>query len=113
MFIKLMSPEVKLTVSSGLMFCTGMGYAAGPSAGKKECSVKKRQWTRGPGPGAQCYHLVEDLENCLTVQIRLRTGMLPKKPAFYTTQGPHKATRRVLTENHASEAGWAQTAWRH
>lgn len=33
MFIKLMSPEVKLTVSSGLMFCTGMGYAAGPSVG--------------------------------------------------------------------------------
>lgn len=38
MFIRLISPEVKLTVSSGLMFCTGMGYAAGPSAGTKVLS---------------------------------------------------------------------------
>lgn len=45
MFIKLMSPEVKLTVSSGLMFCTGMGYAAGPSAGTKVLSEKEARHT--------------------------------------------------------------------
>lgn len=41
MFIKLMSPEVKLTVSSGLIFCTGMGYAAGPSVKTKVLSEKE------------------------------------------------------------------------
>lgn len=39
-----MSPDVKLTVSSGLVFCTGTGYAAGPSA--KQGS----EWAKGKQP---------------------------------------------------------------
>lgn len=39
-----MSPDVKLTVSSGLVFCTGTGYAAGPSA--KQGS----EWEKGKQP---------------------------------------------------------------
>lgn len=41
MFIKLMSPDVKLTVSSGLVFCTRTGYAAGPSAKTRLWSEQK------------------------------------------------------------------------
>jgi len=36
-----MSPDVKLTVSSGLVFCTGTGYAVGPSA-KTRVSSEQR-----------------------------------------------------------------------
>lgn len=36
-----MSPDVKLTVSSGLVFCTGTGYVAGPSASTRLWSERK------------------------------------------------------------------------
>lgn len=36
-----MSPEVKLTVSSGLICCTGTGYVTGPSVGTKVLSEKE------------------------------------------------------------------------
>lgn len=79
-----MSPEVKLTVSSGLMFCTGIGYAAGPSVGTKVLNEIETTRTQLESRATKLQSL-KGLENSLTLQIGHWTGMLPNTAPLYTT----------------------------